>query len=66
MDIVEQKETKRNGTERNRTERNETLRNIAVPYRALFSETKRYCIERFWKRFFDAYCTSVKYIMLRM
>ena len=38
--------------------RNETsLHNVAIPYRALFSETERYCIEQFWKRFFVAYCT---------
>ena len=37
---------------RNRMERNEmSLCNVAVPYRALFSETEQYCIEQYWKHF---------------
>ena len=56
-----------NGTERNDTKRNETKRlwrlltlgTVAVPFVFDFSKTERYCIERYWERFFDAYCMYV-------
>ena len=58
--------TNSNETEWNRTERNRTrtklnviercLRTVSVRFLAEYDETKRYCIERYWKRVFDAYC----------
>ena len=33
--------------------------NVALRFRADFCSTKRYCIERYWKRFFDSYCRSL-------
>ena len=42
---------KRNGTKRNKTKRNGKKRHCTMPYYVLFSETERYCIERF----FDVY-----------
>ena len=46
-------ETERNGERRF----NATVRTVAVPFLSTFSETKRNGIKRYWKRFFDAYCS---------
>ena len=55
LSMLERNETK--PTERNGKRCfNKIVHAVAVSFLWFFSETEWYCIERYWKHFFDAYC----------